>query len=166
MKMSCSASAMNVPFRSYMAATALATLPSVFNHVYLGHVRTICATLALATLKALPIQCNTLQHTATHCNTLHGCNCTCNTKGIAYTMQHTATHCNTLQPCVSRTRTYCFCVYALYLCSRHACPYLHENVCVSLPSVLKHVYLWVMALYIHESWLFINMSHVYIHSHV
>jgi len=33
-----SASAMNAPFRSYMAATALATLPSVLNHVYLGHV--------------------------------------------------------------------------------------------------------------------------------
>ena len=47
------------------------------------------------------LQCNTLQHTATHCNTLQ------HTATHYNTLQHTATHCDTLQHTATHFNTRC-----------------------------------------------------------
>jgi len=74
------------------------------------------------------INCNTLQHTATHCNTLQHSTTHCNT------LQHTTTHCNTLQHTATHYNT-------LQHTATHA-PSLsfacHRHVRVSLYRCLQH----------------------------
>ena len=150
MKISFSASAMNAPFRSYMAATALATLPSVLNHVYLGHVRTIsvymgrisahvtCLYVHEKVCLSFPSVLNHVYrgHVRTvyiHMSRIASLH-TCVASLYSWSRVITCATSQSLEPCVSSIHTYCLCVYGLYFCIRLSCLYVHENVCHFLES--------------------------------